>query len=110
MKKSTFFLLSLIFLCVFNQSCDSKVDSVGAICGSIYDADGGNSISEAIVVLSPGGFSSITNTVGYFEFRDVEPGTYSIRAQANGYVTNANTIVLTPGETRIVDVFLRKRE
>jgi hypothetical protein len=69
-------------------------EQLGRISGRVLRADTEQPLSKAIVTLVPvaqpvQGISTRTDSGGRFQFDDVMPGTYRLRAQRNGYVTLA---------------------
>jgi len=62
--------------------------------GRVLRADTEQPLSKAVVTLIPAaqpvqGVSARTDSAGRFQFDDVVPGTYRLRAQRNGFVTQA---------------------
>lgn len=55
------------------------------ISGSVHDAENGDAIEGAQVMLNDDGESAVTNEYGEFLFSGVEPGTHTLRVDAEGY-------------------------
>ncbi len=84
MKKIIFYLSVLLLAC----SCVEQVDDTpktGDIIGSVSDKSTGEPISTVITTLSPGGKKSVTGSDGSFEYKELEPGEYTIDIEKEGY-------------------------
>jgi len=55
------------------------------ISGSVHDAESGDAIEGAQVMLNDDGESAVTNEYGEFLFSNVEPGLHTLRVDAEGY-------------------------
>ena len=53
--------------------------------GVVKDASTGNQLPDVLVTLN--GYSILTNTNGYYQFTDLEPGGYMVQFSKNGYET-----------------------
>jgi len=76
------------------QSSQPPKEQLGQIDGRVLRADTEQPLSKAIVTLIPSsqpvqGISVRTDALGRFQFADVVPGTYRLRAQRNGFTTQA---------------------
>jgi hypothetical protein len=80
-----------------------RVDAqqTGAITGTVTDSAGA-ALPKATIVLhrKPGSFSRQTSadTQGHFNFDDLAPGDYNLRAEAAGFATGAHDLTVVPGE------------
>lgn len=94
------FLFLAVAISMILTSC-SKVEYevFSSIYGVVVDAKTGDLISNANVVLSPGGETKITNSDGRFIFEDLEPQQYTIMVQKVGYQTNRKIVTAIVGET-----------
>lgn len=72
-------------------------ESTGAIQGLVVD-DAINPIAGAIVGVKETDASTTTDAGGRFAFSQLEPGTYTVLANALGYSAVARTVDVVPGE------------
>lgn len=87
MKRFILLLLISLGLITFNQSCkEPPVEAEpGAINGFVKDKDSGEPIENVEVLLMPVDKIVTTKSDGYFEFKDLEVGDYSLAASKTGY-------------------------
>lgn len=104
MKKNLFFLLCLV-VCVIVSSCAKDEDNLnGTIAGLITDYTKANSpIAGATVTLSTKGLTKTTGSDGRFEFKGIEPGTYTLQVSANHYETTTKQVTVYAGQTANCD-------
>lgn len=107
MKKLVYTLvcLILVFCC---QSCKKEEpdNATGCIYGTITDNATGEPIKSAVVELSPGGKSTLTDSDGYFKFLDLDARQYIITAAKSGYNTDRKVVNVVTGETVSVAIVL----
>ena len=73
--------------------------TTGTLQGTVTDSSTSAAISGATVTIV-GGASTTTNGSGFYQFTNVNPGTYSVTAAKTGYNTGTNTgVVITAGNT-----------
>src|SRR5439155_12585110 len=77
----------------------------GTITGHVRDANGNTPLANALVTLSPGGYSSYTDATGLFT-QSVTPGTYTATASKPNYSTQSAGVVITSGGTAVQDFTL----
>jgi len=53
--------------------------------GIVTDAETGKKIKDVLVTLN--GYSTLTNPAGYYQFTDIEPGSYMVEFSKEGYLT-----------------------
>lgn len=80
----------------------------GSIYGIVSDAESGEPVRGASVVLSPTNFSTVTGSDGHYEFTDLEAGQYKIQVQAHGYNTNSRQISVVPGGRATGDIVINR--
>ena len=108
MKKLLLFVT--LFFSLLLCSCAKPIsDMTVTIYGTVQDKDTQEAIRGVLVTLSPGSTPSVsTGTDGKFEFVDLNPQTYHIQAQKEGYRTDYRNVNPTPGETVQVNFLLEK--
>ncbi|WP_272505844.1 TonB-dependent receptor [Salinibacter ruber] len=77
-----------------------------ALNGYVRDAETGETLLQANVVVEGTGRGAATNNDGYYTLQGLSPGTQTIVFSYLGYQTRTETITLTAGETTRLDVEL----
>ena len=112
MKRFILLLLISLGLITFNQSCkEPPVEAEpGAINGFVKDKDSGEPIENVEVLLMPVDKIVTTKSDGYFEFKDLEVGDYSLTASKTGYkdYIDENTVSVKSLEIISRDVVLER--
>lgn len=106
MKYVLFFIGWLVPLFYLTGCSSDEPSSFGMIYGIITDAETGEPIRGAEVMLSPGSFSTVTGEKGQYEFGNLEAGSYKLQTSASGYVTNTRPVTIVPGEKVTGDMAL----
>ena len=92
-------------------ACSPVDDSpFGNITGMVIDFDTQEALSGVMITVSPGGYNTFTGIGGFFQFNDLD-GTikqYQLQAQKEGYQTNRNHFTISPGETKNINMVLKK--
>ncbi len=66
-------------------------------------------LADATVTMTPGDVEYTTDVDGYFEFLDIEPGTYSFTAEVPGYLPDTiSDVVVEDGETANITFYLEQ--
>jgi iron complex outermembrane receptor protein len=102
-------LLLAVVVSVLAVLCTPRVAAGqgGTIRGRVVDSTGAP-ISQAVVVLDPGGQRATTRDNGEFVITRVSPGTYTVRLRRLGYATPAATVVVT-GDQIVEQEFIVRR-
>lgn len=112
MKRFILLLLISLGLITFNQSCkEPPVEAEpGAINGFVKDKDSGEPIENVEVLLMPVDKIVTTKSDGYFEFKDLEVGDYSLTASKTGYkdYIDENTVSVKSLEIISRDVVMER--
>lgn len=112
MKRFILLLLISLGLITFNQSCkEPPVEAEpGAINGFVKDKDSGEPIENVEVLLMPVEKIVTTKSDGYFEFKDLEVGDYSLAASKTGYkdYIDENTVTVKSLEIISRDVVMER--
>ncbi|MFZ1731049.1 MAG: TonB-dependent receptor [Bacteroidota bacterium] len=82
------FLIALLFL-------PSLLSAQGVISGTVQEAGSGEAVIGANVLLVGTGKGAATNRYGYFAIAGLDPGTYTLRISAVGYLTDDRTLTIT---------------
>ncbi len=77
-----------------------------ALNGYVRDAETGETLLQANVLVQGTGRGAATNNEGYYTLRDLAPGTYTVAVSYLGYQTHTETVTLAAGETKRLDVEL----
>ncbi len=78
----------------------------GKIYGYVYDAETGEPIAGAIVGIVQTGDVTYTDENGYYEFNNVDPGTYVVGVVAEGYEPDMATVIVPLGQSVRHDFYL----
>ena len=112
MKRFILLLLISLGLITFNQSCkEPPVEAEpGAINGFVKDKESGEPIENVEVLLMPVEKIVTTKSDGYFEFKDLEVGDYSLAASKTGYkdYIDENTVSVKSLEIISRDVVMER--
>lgn len=106
MKKILFLIVSIMLL----ASCakDEEV-MTGTIAGLVSDYSNANQpLAGVTVTINTKGLSKTTGSDGRFEFASLEPGTYVLQAQADGYQATTKQVTVYAGQTANCDFQLTK--
>jgi hypothetical protein len=111
MKKSIA-IFTILLLCALGFSgCEKKeYNTFGTLYGTVIDVETGDPVSNASVLLSPGGKSKTTGSEGTYEFNDLDARQYTITVQKTGYQTNLKTVTAVAGEKTEANIPLTKSE
>jgi outer membrane protein OmpA-like peptidoglycan-associated protein len=82
------------------------VPNLGTITGSVKDGEGRPIANASVTVGSTSPVTVTTNTVGVFSAR-VEAGTWPVAVQADGYISDNQSVTVVPNETVSVTFTLR---
>ncbi|PSQ71123.1 MAG: TonB-dependent receptor [Bacteroidetes bacterium QH_2_64_26] len=77
-----------------------------ALNGYVRDAETGETLLQANVIIEGTSRGAATNNEGYYTIRDLAPGTYTVVVSYLGYQSRAKEVTLAAGETRRLDVEL----
>lgn len=101
-------LLSLFLPLLVVAACtEPVVDTFGNIGGTVSDASTGAPLSGVSVMLTPTGYSQVTNNNGTFQFDNLDVQEYTLTFSRSGYVTYQHKVTVKPGLSSSVQVSLR---
>ncbi len=104
-------LLYLLSIAILAFGCVEPIDDTpktGDIIGSVSDKSTGEPISTVITTLTPGGKKSVTGSDGTFEYKDLEPGKYTIEIEKEGYKTASGEFSVTAGKQSPAHMLLER--
>lgn len=78
--------------------------SKGIIRGTVTNQSTGAAIYNASVTVSPSGRTAKTEPHGKYAYFEVDPGTYTVQATANGLGVGSQTVSVTAGAVATADV------
>lgn len=95
MKTITFLTVLLINIIAFSASAQQ----VEILRGEVIEAATGDPVPGATVQILKTNMGSVTNADGYFEFRDLSPGSYTFTIRAIGFKRFAQQIEIQSDQT-----------
>lgn len=101
------FFLSLIFS-TFSCSDENDYELFSTISGTVIDYETADPISNASILLSPGGITKMTDEDGCFCFENLEVQQYNLTVQKVGYQPNRKSVTAISGETVSVQITMNK--
>ena len=102
----TIVIVALLSTCAEKPT---EVKSTGEVQGRVLDIKTGAGIENATVTI-PTVSDKLTDISGFYQFKDIEEGTYSFVAEKTGYVSEIKQIVIEVNETKEVNFQLMKDE
>ena len=103
------FTLTIVLLFSTCAEKPTEVKSTGEVQGRVLDIKTGAGIENATVTI-PTVSDKLTDISGFYQFKDIEEGTYSFVAEKTGYVSEIKQIVIEVNETKEVNFQLMKDE
>jgi outer membrane cobalamin receptor len=97
-------VLAAAALCLGPRS--SMAQNEASLRGYVRDAETGETLLQANVVINGTTRGTATNNAGYYILRGLDPGTYTVVFSYIGYQTRSDTVTLAAGEERRLDVQL----
>ena len=108
--KKTIALMTFLLGIILISSCSKDEDVMtGTISGLVSDYAYANTpVAGASITLTGKGITKTTGSDGRFEFTNIEPGTYTIVASANGYKPTTKQVTVYAGQVINCDFQLSK--
>ena len=105
------FLFTIAIVALLSTCAEkpTEVKSTGEVQGRVLDIKTGAGIENATVTI-PTVSDKLTDISGFYQFKDIEEGTYSFVAEKTGYVSEIKQIVIEVNETKEVNFQLMKDE
>jgi iron complex outermembrane receptor protein len=79
------FIITFILFSIFLQSVSYPGEPAGTLRGYVTDAETLEPVHKAVVTINELNIKTITDEKGYFEFLNIEAGTYSVEISAQMY-------------------------
>ncbi|MBQ2027292.1 MAG: carboxypeptidase regulatory-like domain-containing protein [Alistipes sp.] len=101
----------ILAACVLMMGACAKdiVKLTGDIKGVVKDYDNRRLIENCEITITPGGYSTVTNSNGVWEYTDLEPGEYTLTYRKAGYYDESRKTTIITGQVTNVDVLLRAK-
>ena len=103
-KRAFYSVILLIFAFGFtyiNTYAQQNNTDTAVLKGTVVEASTENPISDIEVQLKDTDMSAMTDSTGYFEFTGLEPGTYTIHIEVDGYQTYQQEVDLSSGDVEL---------
>jgi len=104
--KLSFFLFLIGCICIIPLGCSEDEEGVGSVSGFVRD-ERGNTLHTVDITLFPGGRVTSTGTNGHYEFTDLKPQVYSIKAEKSGYKQEVRSIIIEDSQSAPGDITLK---
>ncbi len=92
---------------VLKQRMGAAPLATGALSGRVTDAETGEGLPGAEVLLEGTAKRTLADNAGQFRLAEIEPGTYTITARRIGYAKQSRSVTLAVGEEVVADFALR---
>lgn len=98
----------IAFTLCLTVSCNKENEkTTGQIQGVVTDASTNAPIQGVSITIDPSGMSAVTNSDGSYEFVDLDPGQYTLKAVKEGYEELAKDLTVTADKTVKCDILLQ---
>ena len=97
-------VLALVFVAALAAQA-----TTGVLRGQVTDPSGGAVVGATVLLITPSGaaMDTTTNKDGVYEFKDLAPGKYELKAVAQGFATFTKSgVMITAGQTARVNISL----
>src|SRR5579864_1466688 len=101
-------VLILALAMLMSWTCPAQTQT-SVISGQVTDPSGAAMVGATLLLTTPSGASmdTTTNREGVYEFKNLAPGNYEIKAVAAGFAMfDKPGILLAPGQTLRIDILL----
>ncbi|MBF0498539.1 MAG: carboxypeptidase-like regulatory domain-containing protein [Candidatus Riflebacteria bacterium] len=96
----------LVLTIIVAVGCGTSSTLRGSIVGTIVDSQTGIGVSGASVLTSPSTTTVLTDVNGNFSIPDVQPGVFTVTANATDYNSNSVTVTIDSGMTANTNLVL----
>jgi iron complex outermembrane receptor protein len=98
----------LLVLLILFVSGAAFCQDIGSINGIVVDAENGNPLPDANIILEPSRRGATSDAAGRFFFHDVGAGKYRLKTRFLGYQIHSRDVIVRKGENSQVSVLLKK--
>ena len=106
-KNYPLFISRNLFLFILLFWCSGASAHQGTLHGFLYDQDTRVPLVGAVVSIENSDYSTLTNIVGEFKIRSLDPGKYQLMISYLGYQSIRQFVTVREGESTLLDVFLK---
>jgi len=100
----------LACLTIYLSSCKpTEIILYGHLTGTVSDNISSDPIQGAFVELISGDQSALTDSIGYYKIRNIDPEDYYVKASADDYVENENSVRIVDAQTKSLDFSMERR-
>ena len=100
--------LVLVILCFYGLSCKEAPteaeDLISGVTGRITEAGSGQAVKGAAIYTVPSSKSTTTDDNGYYELKEINPGTYTVTASKSGFNPASTNVVVEEGKISRGDI------
>lgn len=100
----------LLFTALLLGTAPATAQDTASLRGYVRAADTGETLLQANVVVKETSRGTATNNDGYYTFRGLAPGTYTVAFSYVGFRTRTEEVTLSAGEEKRLDVELQPTE
>lgn len=93
------FKLLLVLATAVVAAAGARAQNTGSVAGTVVDAESGDPVGFAQVLLEEANRSATADENGYFEIRFVQPDAYTFKAFRIGYEPLIRSVRVEPGDT-----------
>jgi len=103
-------LLTLSFGLLFQGCQEDKldVDAIGILDGTVMDFTSESNLSGAILTTNPPTVSVVSDSAGYFIFKTIDVGDYTLISRKNGYVSESVAVSVQQDKSTTVVVLMER--
>lgn len=97
------FVVSVLLLFAVVQTTQAVSEYVNEtdLTGFVYDATNEEPLADATLTISETGQTTNSDADGWFEFSELEPGTYTIEVDREGFEEHSETVEVAEGGASI---------
>ena len=101
-------LVAVVLALTLLPAASAKAQATGSVSGRVTDADNGQAVVAAQIIIAGSPLGRATGDDGRFVIAGVPAGTRTVTARRIGYTPQSRTVIVTDGVTITVDFALMK--